>query len=247
MTQPNPWHVQAGMAGRANDGPVRPGTVLGLLTIAGLGIWTTVALLSVVVLVLRIRILGEAGADPRQVDLSALESNDSLLVLVAGLQGVLLFATAVLFCLWLLRARANAEAILDHAQRWSRPWTVFGWVVPIANLWIPKQVVDDIWAISAGRSDAKPGSRPVMAWWACWLIYLIGDRIVALGFQAEDGGLAAERDQAIASLALMLPGVAAAALAALVIWKINGMQEAQAARIQAAIAYPDTPPPAAEH
>ena len=72
------------------------------------------------------------------------------------------------------------------------------------------------------------------AWWAAWLVYLIGSRVLS----RQDGG---------GNGSVLLPvigeiGAVAALLAMLVIWRITGFQEAQAIRIREAIAAPPAPP-----
>ncbi|WP_246444845.1 DUF4328 domain-containing protein [Thermomonospora cellulosilytica] len=230
--QPNPWQVQAGMTSHAGEGPVRPAWVVGALTVAMLGAWMVVALLSAVALGLHVRLLDGTGGSLDQEELAKLQDSDSLILLITVVQVAVMLVTAVLFCLWLMRARTNAEHIMHLPQRFGRPWVVFGWVIPIVNLWIPKQVVDDVWQASTGQADGRR-SRWVLAWWACWLVYVIGDRIVA-NLGADD--LAAERGQTIAAIMLIMPGMAAAALAATVIWKINALQQAQSDRITAPLA-----------
>ncbi|MFJ8621406.1 DUF4328 domain-containing protein [Kitasatospora sp. NPDC093550] len=81
----------------------------------------------------------------------------------------LIVAAGLVFLAWLWRARLNAEALGGaRSQRRARGWTVGAWMVPVANLWIPYQVVTDVWKASAPRR-ANPG--PVLAlWWGCWLI-----------------------------------------------------------------------------
>jgi Domain of unknown function (DUF4328) len=236
VVQPSSWQVQAGMSGHGGQGPVRPAWVLGALAMAMLGVWTVVTLVSVIALGLRVRLLGNAAAAGGALqldDLSDLEASDSLILLLSLAQTAAILCIAVLWCLWLLRARDNAEHIMHLPQRFGKPWVVFGWVVPIVNLWIPKQVVDDVWEASSGQAGGH-GRRLVRAWWACWLVFLIGERIASRA--GDDLDLAAERGRTIAMIVLAVPGMAAAALAAVIIWKINSTQQAQSSRIAAAIA-----------
>jgi hypothetical protein len=58
---------------------------------------------------------------------------------------------------WLFQARRKAVVIGGAAQRWSSPWVVLGWVIPVASLWIPRRIVIDVWRASApGRSSRRP-------------------------------------------------------------------------------------------
>jgi hypothetical protein len=77
-------------------------------------------------------------------------------------------AAYVAACCWLQASRTFAEAA-NPAARFAhgRGWTWLGWLVPIAFLWIPYQVVRDI------RGAVLPdGQRRVALglWWPFWLL-----------------------------------------------------------------------------
>jgi hypothetical protein len=91
--------------------------------------------------------------------------------------------TAIAFIGWLWVATANvrnAGARVRHAPGWA----LGSWLVPILNLWRPKQMVDDVWR--ASMPGVPPGidlrfvRKPVVvtAWWAA---YLIGSSLPAVG------------------------------------------------------------------
>jgi Domain of unknown function (DUF4328) len=209
------------MTVRVSEGLVRPAWNLGTLTMAMLGIWTVLALGDMVALGLHIGFLGDADSAQQWESLSQL---NSLLWLVSVAQSAVASLAGALFCLWLLRARANAERIMS-CQRYGRSWVVVGWVFPIANLWIPKQIVDDVWRASARRADGRK-PRLVLAWWACYLVFSITDVVSVEAW--GDGGTssAAGRNLDIFDITMVLvPGMAAAVLAAAVIWKVNSMQQ----------------------
>lgn len=285
MMQPNPWQVQAGMtAGRSesgggskgSEGIVRPARLSGALSMIMLGSWVGVALFVAYAQALRIRTLDELPDLLPSEMVSRVESSDSLVSFTSYALLGTTAVTAVLFCVWLFQARRNAERIADRAHRWSRPWVIFGWVVPIVSLWVPKQIVDDVWSASAGGGDvprtggmsvgawkdagdsdpwqADGDSDPwpaaaaprrergrrswvVPAWWASWLVYLIGGRVLSR-LMADAGGLEGFRDQAVAAIVVIVPGITAAVLAAVIIYRLNRMQRAEALRIAAAIEGP---------
>jgi hypothetical protein len=77
-------------------------------------------------------------------------------------------AAYVAACVWLQASRKFAEAA-NPAARFAhgRAWTWLGWLVPVAFLWIPYQVVRDI------RGAVLPdGQRRVALglWWTFWLL-----------------------------------------------------------------------------
>lgn len=82
---------------------------------------------------------------------------------------VVLVATVILFLVWFRRARINAERS-SWRQRRARAWAVWGWLIPIGNLWIPFQLMGDIW-----RAGLPPERRTSTAWlpavwWVSWLL-----------------------------------------------------------------------------
>jgi fumarate reductase subunit D len=58
--------------------------------------------------------------------------------------GIVMLVAGIVFVVWLHRARINAE-YSSFRQRRARAWTFWGWIVPIVSLWIPFQVLGDIW------------------------------------------------------------------------------------------------------
>ncbi|MEV5598020.1 DUF4328 domain-containing protein [Streptomyces sp. NPDC052496] len=89
---------------------------------------------------------------------------DTLATLASWPSFLIWLAAGVVFIVWLRRARLNAELTSGAAaHRRSRSWVVGGWVAPVANLWVPYQVVSDIWRAGAPRRSAPV--TLVTAWW----------------------------------------------------------------------------------
>ncbi|MFG2003592.1 DUF4328 domain-containing protein [Spirillospora sp. NPDC048911] len=85
--------------------------------------------------------------------------------LVCGIMAVI---TGLLYLGWLWRAYRQSAGPHRH----HRAWVVFGWVLPVVNLWMPPRLVYDIW-VSSGRY--RTAERHVVAvivggWWACVLL-----------------------------------------------------------------------------
>jgi hypothetical protein len=72
-----------------------------------------------------------------------------------------------LFCFYAARVRAERS---DWPQRRARGWAFWGWVIPIADLWVPFQIMRDIWRASLSPSlRSKAGWLPAV-WWVSWLL-----------------------------------------------------------------------------
>ncbi|MFA1543900.1 DUF4328 domain-containing protein [Actinomadura monticuli] len=147
---------------------------------------------------------------------------------LATLLGFLpLIVAGVAVMVWLWGARTNADVINELPGSWARPWVVFGWILPIMNFFVPRAIVGGVWYASAphGRS-----AWPVNVWWAAWLVYLLGSRIMSLD---DHGGV-----QSVLFPVVCEVGAVAALFAMFIVWRITGFQEEQAARLDEAMAAP---------
>ena len=79
-------------------------------------------------------------------------------------------AAMVIFVVWFYRARVNAEG---HGWPQRRPpgWAILAWLVPLANFWVPFQIMADIWR--AGLPEQARADRATLPgiWWACLLAF----------------------------------------------------------------------------
>ena len=91
-----------------------------------------------------------------------------------GLLGLVVFPLFIVGALWLYRAQANARALAPQGVRRAQAWAWFGWVTPIAGWFVPKQIVDDAWRVTAPPA-AGPGSasrvRATGLWWGLWVAF----------------------------------------------------------------------------
>ncbi|GAA0574724.1 DUF4328 domain-containing protein [Kribbella sandramycini] len=166
------------------------------------------------------------GDDHDQLAEAAIVSG--LLGIVAG---VVLFASAAVFIVWLWRVRWNAEMFCRGEHRFTRGWVLGSWICPVVNLWYPKQVVDDIVAASDPRTPPRteslrdvPGTRLVWVWWITWVVGLVTGNIVqrgVLGGATEAHDL---RTNVILSTISAIFTTAAAVLAVQLIARIDELQ-----------------------
>jgi hypothetical protein len=81
---------------------------------------------------------------------------------VAQLLQLVLFGVGVVFLIWFFRAATNARS-LGLPARHTPVWAVFGFLIPIVNLWFPYQVACDLFP------PGHEGRRLVGRWWALYL------------------------------------------------------------------------------
>ncbi|MFB9431340.1 DUF4328 domain-containing protein [Streptoalloteichus tenebrarius] len=227
---------QLGALGGTPPAPLLPIRGLAIAVISLLGVWVVVTLGLMAVNIHRIWLISRLFDADAAVDIDGLDTNDTLHVAATILQFMALVATAVVFIVWMFRARDNAEATVPAPHRLGRPWLVLGWGVPVVNLWFPKRIMDDIWRAShpstpAGSRDLDVTARPALgyAWWAAWLTQLLLDRVVSHLLRSDsldDIRLAAVVDANSAPI-----GIAAAVLVSLLVWRTSDFQERRRARI----------------
>ncbi|MFI7038629.1 DUF4328 domain-containing protein [Microbispora rosea] len=179
----------------------------------------------------RIVLIDRFMADMNSVPLSDLETNDRFYAMSGPVETVAYYATAVMFLIWLFRARANAETLSPWPHRRARPWLIFGWFAPIVSFWFPKQIVDDIWTSSRPGAIQETGSLAaarrsglVWAWWLAWWVTSFVTRGLSVLF-ANSKELPAIRDAALFGVAGNVLTIGAAALAIAVVLTITRFQD----------------------
>ncbi|MFC5719082.1 DUF4328 domain-containing protein [Streptomyces gamaensis] len=152
-------------------------------------------------------------------------------------------ATAVLWAVWLRRARINAELFAPGTHRFGTGWAAGAWFTPVVNLWFPKQIVNDIYRASTPPGPKGPPRALANAWWTLWIAS--GVLYVMAGFRSafvnvrimnprydgshwRDDVTALKGATALAGGASLLLAVAGV-LGLLVVRQLAGLQERRAA------------------
>ncbi len=163
--------------------PGQPAVLPGVSTYAvrGLGTAAAVAVGAATVLYLPGALFPLIGV---RIARAAAEQTDRDLLMGAAVAEVLLvlpylvalLVAAILVIVWTWRARKNIEAFPGAQPALGPGWAIAGWLVPIANLVVPARVV-----ASVARNSMWRRSTPVLVgvWWAAWLVFIVGDRIVS--------------------------------------------------------------------
>lgn len=102
---------------------------------------------------------------------------------LAGCYFAVYLLAGLSFIVWLHRASANLHGI-GRPMRWGRGWTIGGWFIPIANLFIAPRVVREI-----DRQTVGDEPTIAVAWVVTWTANLILGRIYA-GQEASSLGFA---------------------------------------------------------
>ncbi|MEU6344079.1 DUF4328 domain-containing protein [Streptomyces sp. NPDC046977] len=128
----------------------------------------------------------------------------------------LMTLSAVLFLVWLARARRNALHLSPEAEVPTGGWVTGAWFVPLVNLFVPLQHVLAIGRASSPAWDRKRDTTLAGLWWAGWVGHGLALTAVA---QISPGSMAG----LVVSEVLM---AAAAVLLILVIERITALQSA---------------------
>lgn len=101
--------------------------------------------------------------------------------------------TVILVMVWTNRAHKHLQWARPGDRRWSSGWTVGGWFIPIANVAIPRLVLNELERVgrppSPLASDSSRSLRPArilasgMVWWisflVVWFLHSIGAGMVS--------------------------------------------------------------------
>ena len=86
----------------------------------------------------------------------------------------------VLWLVWFRRIRVNAEHLSPGGIRYSAEMAVLVWFLPVCNVFMPKQIMNDVWTAStSGGPQWYGGPRPkaprglVHFWWWLFLFDLL--------------------------------------------------------------------------
>ncbi|TPQ22657.1 DUF4328 domain-containing protein [Streptomyces sporangiiformans] len=131
-------------------------------------------------------------------------------------------ATMLLFILWLDSMRSLADTVWPQGQRRHRAWVLFGWLVPLGQLFIPKMFINDLWAAAQPAMRRRRGN-PLLTIW--WLTVLAAGAWATDGYSAlKQAATAGEARQALRHV-MLSDGlrIGAAALTIAVVWRLSGL------------------------
>ncbi|MFJ6478947.1 MULTISPECIES: DUF4328 domain-containing protein [unclassified Streptomyces] len=178
-------------------------------------------------------ILERLLADSAAVSDAELDQADRLAVRAGMFQGQAAIVTGIVFIIWFLRVRTNAEVFAPGAEKLPRGWAIGAWFIPFANLVLPYRIAVTTWISSTpfGADGQQRWFRLTLVnlWWGTFVL------AKALGWYGGRSYASAEttegvRDAVTTMLAADLIDIVAAVLAVLFVRRLTAMQHARAAR-----------------
>jgi hypothetical protein len=161
-------------------------------------------------------------------DLGKIQDQEDLRATFGLLSIISLVVAGVVWVMWQQRARACAEQMGARGQRHGRGLAIFGWAIPIANLFVPKQVTDDLWRASdpdakdVAHIEGRPVWGVINGWWGLWIIGGVIGRFI---FRADNPDTLDELESFTSSVRLGLVAtvltLASAALGILIVHRIT--------------------------
>ena len=110
-------------------------------------------------------------------------------VLLLGLIG---FVVGVLLIIWSYQAHRASRSLSDGPRAWSSGWSVGAWFIPLANLVLPKLVLNEIERIAlaprdeTGKMGDWRGRSTIPIGWFWWILYIVGYFVALFGYSTFD-------------------------------------------------------------
>jgi hypothetical protein len=170
----------------------------------------------------------------------------ALLVFLLAILDILIYwTTAVFFCIWLYRAYGNLRAF----NPWSRPdyspgWAVGSFFIPFVNLVVPYRAVREVWQKSQPPDPLLPPSDTPASfplWWMFWLLALFAARISMRASFRDD---VPESTATMISIVAGALSIVAAVFAYVVVDAIDKRQEETSGKVKLGAFSGPPPPPA---
>jgi eukaryotic-like serine/threonine-protein kinase len=227
--------------------PPRPLRPLAITAMIALGLVTLANLSALWVDVIQLGLATDLESG-RRVSFDELSASDDRVAATGLLQTACYVLCVVAFLAWYGRAYRNLGRLGARGLRWGNGWAIAYWFIPIANLFRPKQVVNDIWRASdpgVPQGAGWGGRVPAVIhwWWALWLISSFAERI--LFRRSMEAGDSPSEFVSLSQTYIVwdLIDVIPAALAFLVVRKITARQEERRRRFERGELPTNTPAP----
>lgn len=158
----------------------------------------------------------------RASDVTLLLKTNRFLLGLSQLGSLVIIGTMISFLFWFKAAYDNLEPLGASNLRYTPGWAIGAWFIPIGNLFMPKQLANDMWRASDPNLPVDAGDRwkfervpgLLTFWWLTWILRNVltgasgATESVAVR-NADIGGVkTALRIAAGAELVLVIAGIA---------------------------------------
>jgi hypothetical protein len=176
-----------------------------------------------------------------------LDTTDLREGLIALITLAALIVTIVFFVRWFRRAYLNLPALGAEPLRFKSWWAIGGWFIPIANLFRPKEIANDIWRASEPDAPPQQGLSwhgtdvpTLFFWW--WAFFLVGNWLdnIALRVDVSADDIDSYKRAASVSMVTDVVDAIGGVLAVLVVRRTTRRQESRAARLAESSASPSS-------
>ncbi|MGC5566914.1 protein kinase domain-containing protein [Streptomyces sp. FR-108] len=204
--------------------PARSARALGTALSLLLGLYIVPLLVRGTVLAYTYVVLdGQVGdADP-----SVIQDYDLLQFATDGVEFLELLmglGLVILWPLWFQRMRNNADAFAPVRLRFAPGMAAGAWFIPVVNLFMPKQMTNDIWTATAGR--ARGAARWLMhTWWWCWVAYLLAGVNESFSTWYSNDTVSGAQEDIITAETSVAVGIVSTVLAVLFVRRLTSMQQ----------------------
>lgn len=166
-----------------------------------------------------------------------------IIFMLAILDMLVYWTTAVFFCIWLYRAYGNLRAF----NSWIRPdyspgLAVGSFFIPFVNLVLPYRAVREVWQKSVPPDPLQPVSDPPASFPLWWLFWLVAAFVSRISFRVSFRDDVTESTATMISIVASALSIVAAVFAYLVVDAIDNRQEETSARVNLG-AFSGPPPP----
>jgi len=166
------------------------------------------------------RLVSRIADSPGSVSVEEITSNNDRQQLIGFIIIGSMIATGVVFIIWMRRMYLNIQSFGMRTIH-GVGWVTGGWLVPILNLWRPKQIVDEIWRTVTPPGESREVSRVLHFWWGFWVAAGVVGEIVSISMGDEVSG----SGEALLYVALTTASLAAAVLAFWVVTLLTSRHE----------------------
>lgn len=92
----------------------------------------------------------------RSASIEDLESIEAVTLALFGVASSVIVITAIVFIVWFFNAYRTAQSRGAVGRQWGAGWTIGGWLIPVANLAIPKLVMNEVDKMSSPEAGTLP-------------------------------------------------------------------------------------------